>query len=457
MIKANIKRRQRRVQDKFQARAYLPSGPTYSPPKRQLSTEEFDFIKGYINGMHDNNFVRNPGVPFGPGLDSVRKNTILSTTVSADGNGQILLLVTGHPEAPLIQYKTDSGLWSVWSFPGMPRPDSAANYYSRYPDWMKVHGVEAYRNCGLQVRCDNTTANLYRGGKILAGLSPTGADIVPIVQPSVTYRPSCIRVLESMPTADDVITSMTNNWYSGPADAGLYMTIPVLDARFPYKYRDCPNNKAVYNNGEGTDPNTGYTVMGNSLGVKTGTAGTIYIPPNSVGTSTSAFAGDSICVHPSTNMSYMIRMTGLDKVNTTFNIQVCASWEFLVGVGSDLQDLLHEQVVNNPWVLDLANDIMRTMPGGFPASANFFNELWDKIKEVYRNDVSPIVGRVIKNLPPEYAAIGAGAKSALDMLTEVKKTVKDAERVADKALSATASTAPAMPIQKTSGGSRARN
>jgi hypothetical protein len=427
---------------------FLPNGPNYAPARQKLSADEFAFCKAYMNGCHDNNYMKNPGAPMSPGNDTYTIHTMLRAPITPDVNNRVSIVFTGIPEAPLLVGDTQNSTTKVYQWSAMPTNGTTwAHTPVAYTDWFKQHGVEAYRCINLQCRIDNTTAVINKEGDVITGRNPKGVDLNPVIDAADTAQIQLgIRTVETMPLIDSTITTMTNNAYAGKAEDGVYWSLPSLDPMMPFVYRDQPYNKGVYSVSQltatTTNINDAAILCCNALGVKFGTGSNVYMPAawfSNGGTVanrlTLATAIDIIPAHETTMMSQLCLFYNL-SAETKLTALGVSSWELITSVGSDLQQGLHACVPSNPMVMALAANAYRGMPGGYPASANFLNELWDKFKGAYNDYISPFAGSFIKNLPPEYAAIGSGAKTALDLITGAKEAAKAATTAAQSATAA---------------------
>lgn len=430
------------------AQSFMPTQGNYEPMGRGPNT---DFMKAYLNGMHQDNYSASPGVPAGPGMDRVVRHTKFTTTLTSDTSGKICLLATGIPEAPLIRWNNNGPQCNVYPWPNMPWTNNTTETpFMMGADYFKQQGVEAYRVADLAIKIEDETPPMYQTGDIKGCILPTGIDIVPCTNiqsnadPNVVFLQgvNCpnIRVIDGMCTTPEQMDRLSNNCYSGMAKHGYYRPIPVADWTFPYRYRDGPDNKAVYTRTFMSNINNGAYVnyMGNVLGIQDQSANQIWMPKKSGPQTTSTVSGSTtdvglLPVHPSTTQTCAIIITGLDVAQARFKVTMTSTWEMIIGTGSTLQDMITPQRPVDLDTLQFVANVMRVMPGGYPASANSWDDIWTKAKEIWSGYVSPFASKVISALPPEYAAIGAGAKSALDMVAGTKKAADKAVAAATQA------------------------
>jgi len=447
--------RKQRPSAEFQR--FLPSGQSYNPIAK-LSPANIDFLKSYLNGSHDNNFQKSAGAPMGAGLDSIVRHTYLEADIAADANGKISILVSGVPEAPLVYYNSSTSTVTVQPWANMPW-GASSTYTAQSPDNFKNHGYEAYRCTGMAVRIDDVTAPIAKQGSIMTARLPRSCDLTPVIDGTSLATlsvPLKIRALETLPTTPNDITSISNNVYSGSSQDGVYAVLPSIDPLMPFIWRDGPDNKAVYNLAVSrTSVNTVDSVA-NVLGVKVAGSGNILLPlmSGAVPVVDATYPG-LIPAHPSNMMTQSILGYGLSPFTasnvTNWHVRICASWEFILGVGATEQDLIRAPMEPNMSVMLAAASCIRTLPGGYPASANLWNEIWDKFKDVYSNYVSPIATKVISALPPGYSDIANGAKGIMDMLTDTKAAAKQATSAAKSATAAVAKSSGTTPPSRPSG------
>jgi hypothetical protein len=407
---------------------FRPSGANYKPNSAGFTKAEFDFLKAYLNGAHDNNYQLCQGVPSSSGADTVIRHSVASYA-GTFGSTSVGIIVTGIPEAPII-IKNSTNV-AVIPYANMPWP-ADATYLTRGPDFLKTHGVGAYRCASLNVKIEDETAEVYQTGHILAVRNPAAIDMTYIQDnglASLPYAQLGIRVVESIPDSDDDCTSISSNVYNGKSRDGLYAVLPYNEPLCPFIQRDCPDNKAVYSHGgSASNINASVYSLGHPLAVKYGKEPSIYLPLTNGSTPSETYAVvNSIQCSPSNMQSLMIFGSGLDATHTTWRITVQATWEFVTAVGSDLSDLMKAPMPTNLGVLTAASEVFRGMPAAYPASANFWNEIWDKFKDVYQT-LSPMAGKLISALPPSMGAPAGIAKGVLDILTDTKKEVKEATK-----------------------------
>lgn len=408
----------------------MPSGPGYNPAIPTGITEsEFDYLKAYLNGSHDNNFNRCPGCPSSSGTDTVLRHSIATTTIDNITGGSLSLVVTGIPEAPLIYTTNNSAInVNVVPYNNMPNPTGAYTNYSS--DFLKGHGVGRYRCCSLAFKLEDQTPPMYQKGTIMAARNPSAIDIVPFAfaglgGQTLEYQTTCVRVVETLPLAESNITALSSNVYTGNVKDGLYSPIPYLEPTNPFINRDSPDNKAVYSVGT-TPTNVNQAVMNhaNVLGVKAGADPLLYLV-KSTGTTVSTLVTDGLIpVHPENMQTLAVYAHGMDPVEAVLRLTVVSTWEFVTSSGSDWADLIKPPMRTNFQLLALASEVFRGMPAAYPASANAWNDVWTRFKDVYGKYVSPIAKNLIQNLPPQYAGPAAAVKGLLDTVADAKQDIK---------------------------------
>jgi len=436
---------------------FLPSGQSYNPTAK-LSPANIDFLKSYLNGSHDNNFQKSAGAPMGAGLDSIVRHTYLEADIAADANGKISILVSGVPEAPLVYYNSSTSTVTVQPWANMPWGASSP-YISQASDNFKIHGYEAYRCTGLAIRVDDVTAQIAKQGSVITARLPRSCDLTPVADGTslaTASLPLKIRALETLPTGPNDITAISNNVYSGSSQDGVYAVLPSIDPLMPFIWRDGPDNKAVYSLGTSLTNVNSVNSVANVLGVKVAGSGNILLPLMSGAIpGVNLTSAGLIPVHPSNMMTQSILGYGLAPSSATtptnWHVRMCASWEFILGVGATEQDLIRAPLEPNMSVMLAAAACVRALPGGYPASANLWNEIWDKFKDVYSNYVSPIATKVISALPPGYSDIANGAKGIMDMLTDTKAAANQATSAAKSASAAVAKSSGTTPPSRPSG------
>jgi hypothetical protein len=426
---------------------FAPSGPNYNPgPIAGLRPEELDFLRGYLNGMHDNNFTKVTGCPSSSGVDTVTRHCVATTTLNAPAGGRVSMMITGIPEAPII-YTTNAASANIRVVPYANAPNPAQDPTAYTSDFLKTHGVGRYRCATLAVRIDDLTAPMYRKGSIYAARNPSAVDITPVldVAPGAAanaYITLGIRAVESLPVTDTDVASLSANMYTGNMEDGLYAPLPYMEPLNPFINRDAPERKGVWGIATHDDDiNTGVLYKANILGVKLSTNPNIFLPRSDDGVGGSLIVNNNIPCHPENMQSLAIYMAGLDAVNSSMRVTVTSTWEYVTSVGTDWADLIHPPMASNHKLLLIASEVFRGMPAAYHAKANSWNEIWSRFKELYSN-VSPYADKLIGYLPPQYAAPAAAAKSLLDTVTDAKKEIKKAETKAIQEIQSTPSPAP---------------
>lgn len=436
---------------------FAPSGPSYSPSRpKEFNEEETAFLKAYLNGSHDNNYLRCPGCPSGSGTDVVLKHHVASTTINTIVGGTLTVLITGMPEAPIMYMTNGIASSRVVPYSNMPAGTTVYNAYGA--DYLKGHGVGRYRCASMAVKVIDDTPSLYQKGSLLSVRNPSAIDRVPITfKPAAetATRTNWLRVVEEFPTNEAAITSVSSNVYVGSAKDGFYTPMPYLDPLNPFINRDAPAHKAVYTETVDVlnDINGGIQSRANILAYKVSGSADLHTQSLLGGGGVNT-AVDGLCpVHPENMQTQMILITGVDPVNAVFRISVVSTWEYVTSVGTDWSDSMQPPMRTNLHLLAFASEVFRGMPAGYPASANAWNDIWTRIKDTYANYVSPFATKLISNLPPQYAGPAAAAKTLLDAVADVKAEVKDATKAIAHAAQASAS-ASAMPSTPRQSGRR---
>lgn len=421
----------------------MPSGQKYNPATAGLSQNEVAWLKAYLNGSHNDNYVRCLGAPSSTGTNTVTRHCMVTRQIAADANGVVSLIVTGIPEAPLVVLDTFANVPNVYQYNTMPGPDPNLSS-APSPDFLKLHGIESYRCVSLALKMVDETAEIQQRGNIMSTRVPGGVDLVPFGALALdalwgTRTPS-VRAVDLLPIQESDLTSVNSNVYTGFAKDGLYATIPAIDPLLSFIHRDTDANKAVYTQaGNYTDVNATILGMQHPLGVKLGTTSAIRLPKIGGGAPSVSLKSDGlIAASPSNMMSQIVFANGLSTVAgnvSTFRVTVMSTWEFVIGAGSDLGDQVRPPLPTNFAVLAMASQVFREMPVAYPASANFWNEIWEKAKDVYSNYISPLAEGAIKALPPQYAAGAGGIKAILDAVTRTEKKADKAAATAEKASS----------------------
>lgn len=413
-------------------RSFLPTSGIYAPSARGMTQDQADFAKAYVNGMHDNNYARNPGAPAGPGLRRVLRHSKMTVTMQPGADGVLSFVVTGMPEAPIIRVDGGAVNARVYPWPNMPWSGNTTTAHdSQANDWFKDQGVEAYRCADLAYKIEDASNMTVTQGTIKSTIVPPGIDLVPIMGVANNNRYNA-RVIDCLCEREEEMDKMTDNAYTDVTKNGAYRPIPTADWTFPYMYRDCPDHKAVYSAIESAaDINTGIKYYGNCLAIQSQYNGALIMPTKGETPNSSALATGLIPVHPSTMCTASVWVSGLAPATETnpgsvLKVFVTSTWELLISTHSTLQDLRGPQCPTDVRMLQFVTDVMRVMPDAYRADANDWNDIWTKAKSIWSDYVSPFAGKVISSLPPEYAAIGAGAKAALDMVTDTKKATDKA-------------------------------
>lgn len=405
--------------------SWLPSGKGYSPKILGLKEPEVDFLKGYLNGHHDNNYLRVPGCPSSSGTDTVVRHCVATATLPANGSTSLSMAFTGIPEAPIIC--NDGTTFFIIPYSNCPNPvQTAVNPVS---DFLKASGVGEYRCVSYSVRIDDLTAPMYRKGAIMAVRNPSAVDLVPVATaaafnglPIGTTLYS--RVVDYLPTDETAITSISSNNYIGPLEEGLYAVLPYQDPLNPFIKRDCRDNKAVYSiSTSATAINTVQYVM-NVLGARVSSSPNVNLILRTSGVSSSFATNDLIACSKDNMQSLLVRASGMDPVNGVLRVSVMSTWEYITATNGTFADLMKPPMKTNLALLQAASEVFRAMPAAYKASANGFDEIWTSFKKIYGDYVEPVARSVISNLPPQYAPAAGVVKGLLDTVTDVKKDMK---------------------------------
>lgn len=428
-------------------RDWVPSGQSYSPDMRGFTEDEIAFLKAYINPMHDNNYARCPGVPNSTGARSyVIHQRLVVDDVKPDSTGRIVLVATGLPELPLIQFDTANFTTRSFTWPSIMNPahtvattDPISTYLS---DYMKLNCVGAYRQCCGGIKIEDITASMYRTGAISGSRNLAGYDLQPIILPpnSGPYgttgalgSPTIFaRVYDSisLSTADN--ETLSNSMYSGASEDGFYLNQTFLEPTANYIPRIDYEQKALQS--YAIDPSNvnivrfyptlhAYKLANDNAirlnGYKEGTGSAWTAGATSV-----QIAGGMGVSAPSMTAINIVG-SGLNPTQSVWRVSMVASFELIPTSGSKLTTLCKPCMPSNIKCLQALADAVAQMPDGYPASANFFNELWDKFKSVYKA-ISPAIAPIVTDLvPPQYKPLVSTIKKVADAVTEVKKDVKD--------------------------------
>jgi hypothetical protein len=423
---------------------FAPSGGGYRPSRGKFTEDEFNFLKAYLNGSHDNNYQRSPGAPNTSGFQTVVKHYVASGIIKPNAaETAISLAITGIPEAPIIVASTVSSVATTMQYNNLPTVPSTGPV-GWQADYLKSHGVGSYRCVSLSCKIVDETPPMYRKGTILVARNPSGFDDNPLDIPTAdvsyaaTHR-AYLRSYDSLPQVDADILSLSNTAYVGPTEDGTYFTLPALNPEFEFMDRKDEHSKAVFSAGTTATNINIVQQIGNPLAVKVGLAAALGLVTGingaGLGNQTYPATGSNydvasiIPVHPSTMCSASVLINGLDNENSVLRVSVVSSWEYIVGFNSDWTEASHQPMNTNLKVLQAASMTFASMPDAYPAAANFWNEIWDKFKGIYR-DLEPTIQKVVSSLPPEYAAPAHSVKTFVDKLTDTnKKTEKKVDKL----------------------------
>jgi len=402
---------------------FAPSGEAYNPARGSVDEPIFNWLKGYLNGMHDNNYCRNPGAPISSGSDRIVKHLKLDIDLGADANGRLSLVFTGLLEAPLLQYDTATHLGKVVSYSTLGTLAIGANS----SDWMKANGVDAYRCVGLSYKCVDETKVTSRTGHVMSATLPSMVDIQELHDTANGFH-SYIRLIETPAAIDTDISSATANVYSAVSEEGVYRPLACSSWDMPFVHRDRPINKAVWGySSADTNINTS-SYMQNPVAFKYGA--NMYLPGDGVmGNAVSvAYGGVWVNTIPVSLDSMDSGIVLFTNVDSTFacHVSVASTWEFVCSQGSPFAPEMSPPLKTNFKALLAASLVFRGMPGGYPASANFWNEIWDKFKSVY-NSIEPVIEKAIpyaNYVIPGASSVLGPINKAIQSLVEDKKEEK---------------------------------
>lgn len=406
---------------------YRPES-VFAPSKHMLQTTIDSLVENsvykdcantFLNPGHEGNTQHAMPIPDGSPGDVYLHKSIVSGSLNIPvGNGatQIQIALLPFAECPMA-VRFMGGKWMAVSDTQYVTPNNAISLPCNFHH--KV-GVYSHRLIGKSVTLINESPEIYRSGNITSCRMPALVDTNSTASLH-TYPVATganLRVVQSMPMSPNELTTNLNasNWRS--AEGSYLVSRPSLkwtDRNYPWD-----KTNATYDN---LTPAVPATNASDNLSITdySGTSYPVYSAGTGYGTdgdyTANMTATYSTMVGPPDGSDVVTSI--IDGLNTaagvTFRFKLCIVREFTLKNTSPLLRMAVPRPLRSDAFTEALLNYSTMIPGIYPASFNFWNELWRGFKKILgsiSDKLPALTNMFAPMLPPN-------ARAALDAVGKV--------------------------------------